>query len=76
MESFKPSSILGKIWSFPEIEVEKETIDIEAVNRQIYDLKVKRRQREDDLDNFINQTFGSRTYFGEPEQLNIFEFSE
>ena len=67
---------MGKIWSFPEIEVEKETIDIEAVNRQIYDLKVKRRQREDDLDNFINQTFGSRTYFGEPEQLNIFEFSE
>lgn len=75
-DEIEGSQLLNSSWGYPEIKETKESIDIQDLNRQIYDLKIIRRKREDELDNFINQTFGSQTYFGEPEQLNIFEVSE
>lgn len=49
--------LLNEPWITPQVEVEEEKIDIVALEKEIEITKVKRRKTEDELDEFIKNTF-------------------
>lgn len=52
--------VLNDVWMTPEFEKEKETIDINEIEKEIEKCKLKRRKVEDELDKFIYNTFKKR----------------
>lgn len=57
IEHIKFDSVLGGSWITPQKEEIKKEIDISKLEKEIEFLKNKRREAEDELDNFIKFTF-------------------
>lgn len=71
----KQEIVKNDVWVLPRVTEEKQEIDIEELEREIYRLKMKRRKVEDELDRFIKKTFKEDLKLYE-EQLNLFDLEE
>lgn len=68
----KQEVVTNDVWVLPRVTEEKEEIDIDQLEKEIYRLKMKRRKIEDELDRFINKTFKENLRLDE-EQVSFFD---
>lgn len=68
----KQEVVTNDVWVLPRVTEEKEEIDIDQLEKEIYRLKMKRRKIEDELDRFINKTFKEDLRLDE-EQVSFFD---